>query len=118
MLRTHRWRQLEERLRAGEAWAATDYVFCFCDTLREPLSPDWVSSRFHALVRAAGLPRVRFHDLRHTAASLMLANGVPVKIVSEMLGHANPTITLAGYAHLLPNMAQEAGERLSASLLR
>ncbi|MGO9343404.1 MAG: tyrosine-type recombinase/integrase [Acidimicrobiales bacterium] len=76
-----------------------------------------VSDRFERLVASAGLRRIRLHDCRHTAASLMLASGVPVKVVSELLGHSSPTITLSIYAHTLPGMAHEAGAALSASLL-
>ena len=57
------------------------------------------------------------HDTRHTAASLMLASGVPTKVVSELLGHSSPTITLSIYAHVIPGMAEDAGAALSASLL-
>lgn len=70
-----------------------------------------------ALLLTRGLRRIRLHDTRHTAASLMLASGTPVKVVSEMLGHASPTVTLAVYAHTMPGMAEEAGAALSASLL-
>lgn len=63
------------------------------------------------------MPRIRLHDTRHTAATLMLSAGVPVKVVSEMLGHASITITLDTYAHVLPGMGEEAGAALSASLL-
>jgi integrase len=76
-----------------------------------------ISTWFDKKVKALQLPRIRLHDCRHTAASLMLASGVPVKVVSEMLGHASPTITLSIYAHVMPGMAEEAGEALSASLL-
>jgi integrase len=73
--------------------------------------------RFDRLVKASGLPRIRLHDTRHTAASLMLASGVSVKVVQEMLGHSSPAITLAIYAHTTPSMAREAGEALSSALL-
>ncbi|HEV8194126.1 MAG TPA: tyrosine-type recombinase/integrase, partial [Ktedonobacterales bacterium] len=59
------------------------------------------------LVRKAGLPYSRFHDLRHTAATLVLARGMPVKAVSEMLGHANASTTLNLYGHVLPHMQQQ-----------
>ena len=60
---------------------------------------------------------MRLHDTRHTAASLMLASGVPAKVVSELLGHASPTITLSIYAHTMPSMAENAGAALSKSVL-
>lgn len=89
----------------------------FTDEIGQPYHPDTFSDRFDDLVKASGLPRIRLHGTRHTAASLMLAAGVPTKVVSEMLGHSSPTITLGIYAHVLPGMAEEAGAALSASLL-
>ena len=68
-------------------------------------------------MKDAGLPRIRLHDARHTAASLMVAAGVPAKVVQEMLGHSHVSITLALYAHVTPAMGREAGAALSASLL-
>ena len=76
-----------------------------------------ISDWFETAVNAAKLPRIRLHDTRHTAASLMLASGVPTKVVSELLGHSSPTITLSIYAHVIPGMAEDAGAALSASLL-
>ena len=61
---------------------------------------------------AAGLPRIRFHDLRHTHASLLVAAGVPIKVVSERLGHAHPAFTMHTYQHLLPGMSAAAAERV------
>jgi integrase len=81
------------------------------------IRPDYFSARFEKLVIASGLPRIRLHDLRHTAASLMLASGVSPKVVQEMLGHSSPAITLGLYAHTTPSMGEEAGAALSASLL-
>jgi integrase len=115
LLTTHRRAQRAERLRAGLGKDEQGYVFT--NELGEPLSPDWISERFEDLVKAADLPRVRFHDTRHTAASLMIASGVPAKVVQEMLGHSHVSITLALYAHLTPAMGREAGAALSASLL-
>jgi len=70
---------------------------------------------WRALVRKAGLPYIRFHDLRHTAATLLLGRGVPVKVVSELLGHANVSITLNMYGHVLPHM-QQAAQTMDAIL--
>jgi integrase len=94
-----------------------DGGYLLADELGRPYHADTISEWFNQQVKASGLPRIRLHDCRHTAASLMLAAGVPVKVVSEMLGHASPTITLAVYAHVIPGMAEEAGAALSASLL-
>ncbi|MDA8297427.1 MAG: tyrosine-type recombinase/integrase [Actinomycetota bacterium] len=115
LLTAHRKAQGAERLRAGLGKDERGYVFT--NELGDPLSPDWVSERFEVLVKAAGLPRIRLHDTRHTAASLMIAAGVPAKVVQEMLGHSHVSITLALYAHVTPAMGREAGAALSASLL-
>jgi integrase len=115
LLRAHRRRQATEKLRAGPAYE--DRGFLLADELGHPYHPDTISGWFDAKVAELGLPRIRLHDCRHTAATLMLAAGTPVKVVSEMLGHASVTTTLMVYAHTLPGMAEEAGARLSASLL-
>jgi integrase len=114
VLHRHQTRQKAEKLAAGEAYRDGGYLLA--NELGEPYNPNDVSKAFDALVKASRLPRIRLHDTRHTAASLMLASGTPVKVVSDLLGHASPTITLATYAHVLPNMAEEAGAALSASL--
>ncbi len=64
--------------------------------------------QFRELLEIAELPRIRFHDLRHTAASLMLNNGVDVLVASQRLGHAHPSITLDVYGHLMPSIQNEA----------
>jgi integrase len=72
---------------------------------------------FHPLLEMAGLPRIRFHDLRHTAATLLLAQGVHPKVVQERLGHATVGLTLDTYSHLLPSMQRDAADKLDALLL-
>ena len=71
---------------------------------------------FYSLLKRAQLPRIRFHDLRHTAATLLLGRGVNPKIVSEMLGHAIIAITLDIYSHVLPDMQQQAAAAMEAAL--
>jgi len=115
LLRARSTAQKTERLRAGTAWAGGGYVFT--DELGRPYSPDYVSERFEQLLQAASLPRIRLHDTRHTAATLMLAAGVNPKVVQEMLGHSHVSITLGIYGHVTPSMGREAGAALSASLL-
>lgn len=115
LLRAHRRRQAAEKLAAGPAYE--DSGFLLADELGRPYHPESISGWFDTKVAEVGLPRIRLHDTRHTAATLMLAAGTPVKVVSEMLGHSSPTVTLGIYAHVLPGMAEEAGARLSASLL-
>jgi integrase len=104
-----------DALRLNDGLRGRRYVFV--DALGRPYHPDYFSGRFDELVTASGLPRIRLHDIRHTADSLMLAPGTSTKVVSDMLGHASPTITLSIYAHVMPGMAEEAGAALSASLL-
>jgi integrase len=110
-----RARQLTERLRAGPTWADLDLIF----TAREGQPLDYrvlVQRHFKQLLRAAGLPRIRPYDLRHTCATLLLAAGENVKVVSERLGHASAALTLDIYSHVLPHMQQRAAERLEAVL--
>ncbi|HZA78966.1 MAG TPA: site-specific integrase [Acidimicrobiales bacterium] len=78
------------------------------------LNPESVSQLFDRIVRRSGLPRIRFHDLRHTHASLLVAAGVPIKVVSERLGHAHPAFTMHTYQHLLPGMSAAAAEQFAA----
>lgn len=75
-----------------------------------------VKYRFYALLSRAGLPRIRFHDLRHTAATLLLLQGVNVKVVSELLGHSSVAFTMDRYAHVLPSMQREAAEVMGEAL--
>ncbi|MCL4371102.1 MAG: site-specific integrase [Chloroflexi bacterium] len=120
-LRRARIRQNEQRLAAGPEWQDGDLVFS--TRSGRPLSPrnvrrDW----FGPALERAQLPPVRFHDLRHTAASLLLSLGVALTTVQRILGHANIGITADTYGHLLPGMATEAmrlyGEALSADELQ
>ncbi len=78
--------------------------------------PGVVSHTFAKVLNKAGLPRIRFHDLRHTHATLMLKAGVHAKIVSERLGHANLGITLDTYSHVLPGLQERAVERFDEML--
>lgn len=97
VLRAHRKRQAEERLAIGHTWEDHDLVFC--NIIGRPLAPNNVTRRhFQPAIKRASVPTIRFHDLRHTAATLMLLEGVPVKVVSERLGHSNVGVTLRLYA--------------------
>ena len=72
-----------------------------------------ISQLFDRHLARTGLPRVRFHDLRHTHASLLVAAGTPIKVVSERLGHAHPGFTMATYQHLVPGMSADAAARFA-----
>ena len=118
-LRRHKARQAQERLAAGAVWAhgavAPDLVFC--NEIGGPLDAvGLLRNRFHPLLERAGLPRIRFHDLRHTAATLMLLQGINPKVVSERLGHASVAITLDRYSHVLPSMQRDAAKVLGRAL--
>ena len=114
-LKRHRARQFEARLLVGSEWNDRDFVFC--NALGRPLEPQNILRRsFVPLLEKAGLPRVRFHDLRHTAASLLLALGENPKIVQEILGHSQISLTLDTYSHVLPTLQAEAIQRLNALL--
>jgi integrase len=107
-LRRHRIRQNAERLALGAAWNGS-YDLIFPNTIGGIMIPDNLVKRsFKPLLAKADLPDMRFHDLRHTAATLLLSRGVNPKVVSEMLGHADISITLCIYAHVTPNMQQAA----------
>jgi integrase len=107
-LRRHRTRQIEQRLAVGDAWETTlDLVFP--NEVGRPMDGSNLSERDLRRVLARGeLPRIRFHDLRHTAATTLLGRGVHPKFVSEMLGHADVRITLDLYSHVTPTMHREA----------
>ena len=77
---------------------------------------NFVRREFKPALRRAGLPQVRFHDLRHTFASLLIAQGEHPKLISEQLGHASVQITLDRYGHLMPQSYDSAGDRLDAAL--
>jgi len=114
-LQAHRDYQKGKRLAAGSAWNQTDLVFC--NEVGLPLDGISVMRyRYAPLIKSAGLPRIRFHDLRHTCATLLLLAGVHPKVVSEMLGHASITITLDLYSHVLPDMQREATSALDELL--
>jgi len=98
-LKTHRKAQLEERLAAGGEWEDSGLVFTLA--AGGPLEPRKVTREFHALLPAADLPAVRFHDLRHTAATLLLAQGVDPRTIMETLGHSQIRLTLSTYSHVL-----------------
>ena len=88
----------------------------FCQPDGTPIHPDSFSGLFERLVARAGLPRIRFHDLRHTHASLALTAGVHPKVVSERLGHADIALTLNTYSHAIPAL-QETAATIVANLV-
>lgn len=111
-LRKHRAAQLEERLAWGPDWIESGYVITCEDGT--PLHPHSLTDAFERRVRALDMPAIRFHDLRHTCATLLLQAEVHPKVVQEMLGHSSIAITLDIYSHVVPGMQEEAATRLGA----
>ena len=107
-LREHKERQDVERKVAGDLWQDLDFIFS--SSVGTPIDASNLRLEFHKVLDRAGLPKIRFHDLRHTAASLMLNHGIPVIVVSKMLGHSKPTITMDIYGHLYNEMQDEAAK--------
>jgi len=116
VLTQQRARQEEARLAAGAKWEEHDLVFA--TTSGKFIEPSELYRMFQKLLGEAGLPKLRFHDLRHSAASILLVMGVHPKVVQELLGHSNIAMTLNIYSHVLPSLQQEAMERLSDLLSR
>jgi integrase len=114
VLREVRTIQAADRLRAGSAWQQTGYVFT--TQLGEPCDPRNVLRALKAVAKRAGLGDIGLHTLRHSAAAVMLVNGVPLKVVSEVLGHASIGITGDIYGHVSPDVSREALGRLSEAL--
>lgn len=113
-LKAHRRRQREERLALGGDYRDEDLVVCEPDG--SPVHPKTISYRFTKAVRAAGLPKIRLHDLRHTHATLALEAGVHPRIVQERLGHATVSITLDTYSHVDLDLQAAAAARVAALL--
>lgn len=115
-LRSHRTRQLEARLTAGRHWQ--DRGFVLTSAVGTPLEPRNVTRQFKALLTAANLPDMRLHDLRHSCATLLLAQGVNPRVVMETLGHSQVSLTLNTYSHVLPALQRDAAARMNAVLER
>lgn len=104
----------EQRLAASGGWEDLDLVFA--NEAGGPTRGDRLRWDFQRTLARAELPRIRFHDLRHSAATLLLGRGVHPKIVSEMLGHSTIAITLDLYSHVTPTMQREAAAVLDTML--
>lgn len=117
--------QAAQRDRAGSAWQDVDGLV-FTDEIGRPLSnsavtghrsaPNRPANGFHELLEAAGLPHIPFHGLRHSAATALLAAGIPLKVVSEQLGHSGIAITADRYAGVVPAQRREAAEAMDRAL--
>jgi integrase len=115
-LRAHRARQAEEQLKLGIRPDDDSFVVAQVDG--SPLQPRSLTHEWARLITKTTLPRIRFHDLRHTHASQMLAAGVHPKIASERLGHSTIGVTLDLYSHVMPGMQADAAEQVDAAIRR
>jgi integrase len=114
-LKAHRARQAEERLFLGAAWQDNGLVFP--STIGTPQDQARLAAiLFRRVLDKAGLPHIRFHDLRHTCATLLLMRGIDANTVKDLLGHANISITLGVYGHVLPNMRDRVAEMMDTIL--
>ena len=116
VLREHQTRQAEEKAVIGAGYRHSGLVFTWPDG--SPIHPDLMTRWFEQHSRAAGLPRIRLHDVRHSYASAALAAGVPAKVISERLGHATVGFTLDTYSHVLPGLDAAAAQAVAQLILR
>lgn len=113
-LREHRHRQREERIRFADEWQESGLVFT--THIGTALEGRNVTRHFHAALARAGLPRFRFYDMRHSAASFLLAQGVDLKVIMGVLGHSQISLTANLYAHILPSLKKDIAARMDAVL--
>ncbi len=110
VMKRHQQFQQELKEKAGPLWKDSGYVFC--NSLGAFYHAGPLSRRYKKLLRRANLPNIRFHDLRHSAATILMSIGVNPKMVQELLGHADVVTTLNIYSHVLPSMQQDAAQKL------
>jgi integrase len=115
-LRTQRTRQREQRLLLGSDWTNCGRVFC--SEVGTPLDPANVRRHYYAQLAECGLPRVRLHDLRHTAVSVMAAEGIPLHLIQAVAGHAHASTTMDIYTHVLSSSLREVSDRMNAAYAR
>ena len=115
-LRAHRVEQREWRRAAGSSWSELGFVFT--TGTGRPLDQRNVLRMFKRVLRKAKLPRMRFHDLRHSCASLLLAQHTDPRVIMETLGHSNISVTMNMYAHVMPALKREAADAMDRSLAR
>jgi integrase len=113
-LRAHRARQLEERLQLGSTWE--DHGLVFCSEVGTPLTPRNLTRHFKRQLDLAGLPDVRWHDLRHTAASFLALQGVHPRVAMQVLGHSTSAMTTEVYTHVLEEQQRDAASRIDELL--
>jgi integrase len=112
--RAHRTRQREARLQAGPRWRDDPHDLVFRSTIGTPLDGITVTRRFQRLLKSAGLRHQHFHDLHHSCASLLLAQGVAPRVAVEVLGHSQISLTMGAYVHVGPALGQSAADKFDA----
>jgi len=114
-LRTWRAHQAEQRLAAGSEWADLGYIFT--TPVGTPVDPRNLHRKFKALLATAGLPQAtRFHDLRHACATYLLSQGLSLRTIADLLGHSSISVTSDVYAHVAPQMLEDAARKMDALL--
>jgi integrase len=110
MLNSHRANQMEERYKVGDRWVDKNLVFCGIQG--NYFNPNYLLRVFKKALIAAGLPHMHIHDLRHSAATILLSMNVHPKVVQELLGHSSISITMDLYSHMLPTMQQDVIDKM------
>jgi integrase len=110
VLKEHKVWQAQERLKMGDKWVASDRIFTQCDG--KPMSPDTITGWFHDFIAKTDLPQITIHSLRHTNATLLIAAGVPLRTVSNRLGHAQTSTTSNIYSHAICTLDELAADAL------
>ncbi len=113
-LRDHALRQNKERFHAGERWV--EHGLVFTTPIGTPLDGTAVTKAFHRALETAGLPQRRFHDLRHSCATLLLVQGVSPRAVMDLLGHSQIGLTMNTYSHVIPDLRKDAALRIQELL--
>ena len=113
-LKKHKKKQLEEKLAAGPAY--NDNGLVVCTQLGNPVDPAVINRDMDAVLKNSDLPKIRFHDLRHTHATILLQLGENPKVVAERLGHVDVRMTLDIYSHVLPGIQENLARKLNAVL--
>nr|WP_254781988.1 tyrosine-type recombinase/integrase [Modestobacter sp. DSM 44400] len=113
-LQAHRAAQLEERIAAGPLWQEDDLVFAQANGRPIERKSDWKA--WKSLLNEAGVREVRLHDGRHTAATLLLSEGVHPRVVMEVLGHSQMRTTTDTYSHVMPALGKDAADRMGRAL--
>jgi integrase len=114
-IETQRTRERFAESAAAGAWSNRDGLV-FTDAVGGLLKPEGVSRSFGLALTRTGVPRVRFHDLRHSAATALLAGGIPIAVISEWLGHSSITVTASSYAAIVPHLLTDAADAMDVAL--